>query len=435
MNCQLQTLEQWLEYIERLHPKTVALGLERVMRVRQALALEPASPVITVGGTNGKGSACAMLEAILHHAGYRVGCYTSPHLLRYNERVRIGRAEASDADLVRAFSEVDRARGDVPLTYFEFGTLAAMGLFVARQVDVAVLEVGLGGRLDAVNAFDADCAVVTSVDIDHVDYLGADREAIGYEKAGIFRSGCPAVCADAAPPARLVQHAGEIGARLLVIGADFGATPCGAQWQYWGPRGRRSALPHPVLRGACQLGNAAAAITALDCLRERLPVTMSDIRAGLLQADIPGRFQVLPGRPAVILDVAHNPHAARALAANLAAMGPGGRTLAVFGMLKDKDVAGVISALKTQVAHWFVAGLPGPRGASAAELHEALDAARVASATRCADVPAAYAQACDMAAENDRIVVFGSFYTVAAVMPLREHQRASPAKDGIRGNP
>ncbi len=431
----LETLAQWLEYIERLHPKTIALGLERVNRVKQALGLQPPFPIIIVGGTNGKGSACAMLEAILAQAGYRVGCYTSPHLLRYNERVRIARAEAPDADLVRAFAAVEAARGEVPLTYFEFGTLAALWLFVARPVDVAVLEVGLGGRLDAVNVFDADCTVVTTVDIDHVDYLGADREAIGYEKAGIFRSGRPAVCADAAPPAGLTHYAAEIGARLLLIGADFGATARGAQWQYWGPRGKRNALPHPALRGAHQLGNAAAAITALECLRQQLPVTMNDIRIGLLQAEIPGRFQVLPGRPAVILDVAHNPHAARALAANLAAMGRAGRTLAVFAMLKDKDIAGVITALQTLVGHWFVAGLAGPRGASAAELHQMLAAAGVTPVTPCATVAAAYAQACDMATENDRILVFGSFYTVAAVMQLLEHQKASPAKGEIRGNP
>ena len=430
-NCPLQTLPQWLEYIERLHPKTIALGLERVNQVRQALGLQPSFPIIIVGGTNGKGSACAMLEAILHHAGYRVGCYTSPHLLRYNERVRIARAEASDADLVRAFTAVESARADVTLTYFEFGTLAALWLFVARPVDIAVLEVGLGGRLDAVNVFDADCAVITSVDIDHVDYLGADREVIGFEKAGIFRNGRPAICADPAPPASLKRHAAQIGAQLLAIGTDFGVTAHGVHWQYWGPCGKRGALPHPALRGACQLGNAAAAITALECLRQQLPVTMSDIRTGLLQAESPGRFQVLPGRPVIILDVAHNPHAVRALAANLAAMGRSGRTLAVFAMLKDKDVAGVITVLKTLVGHWFVAGLAGPRGASAAELHQALAAAGVASATPCADVAAAYAQACDMAMENDRILVFGSFYTVAAVMQLREHQRVSRAKDEI----
>jgi dihydrofolate synthase/folylpolyglutamate synthase len=417
---QLKTLSEWLDYIERLHPKTIALGLDRVHKVRQALGLEPACPVITVGGTNGKGSVCAMLETTLHCSGFRVGCYTSPHLLRYNERVRISRAEASDSDLVRAFAAVELARSGVPLTYFEMGTLAAMWLFAERGVDVAVLEVGLGGRLDAVNAFDTDCAVITSVDIDHVDFLGGDRESIGYEKAGIFRSGRPAVCADPAPPASLIRHAAEIGARLLRIGVDFGINVQDRQWQYWGPRGKRNALPIPALRGTPQLGNAAAAITALECLRERLPVTMSDIRAGLLQSDLPGRFQVLPGRPAVILDVAHNPQAARVLAASLETMGrTTGRTFAVFAMLKDKDIAGVIAAVKQRVTHWFIAGLGGPRGASATELGQALVAADVGAVTACGDVAAAYTQACDMATENDRILVFGSFYTVAAVMQLR----------------
>jgi dihydrofolate synthase/folylpolyglutamate synthase len=413
------SLAGWLEYIEQLHPKTIALGLDRVQQVRRVLALDPAFPVITVGGTNGKGSVCAMLEAILDLAGYRVGCYTSPHLLRYNERVRIGRSEAADADLARAFAAVEQARQAVPLTYFEMGTLAAMWLFMQQRVEAAVFEVGLGGRLDAVNAFDADCAVVTSVDIDHVDFLGGDRETIGYEKAGIFRSGRPAVCADPAPPASLTQHAGAIGARLLRIGADFGVTVQDRQWQYWGPRGRRNALPHPVLRGTPQLANAAAAITALESLRERLPVSVNDLRSGLLRAEIPGRFQVLPGRPAVILDVAHNPQAARALAASLAAMNPRGRTYAVLGMLKDKDIAGVVEALKPAIAHWFIAGLEVARGAGVGDLDEALAQAGVEARTRSSDVAAAYTQACDMATENDRILVFGSFYTVATVMRMR----------------
>ncbi|OGA21982.1 MAG: bifunctional folylpolyglutamate synthase/dihydrofolate synthase [Betaproteobacteria bacterium RIFCSPLOWO2_02_FULL_67_26] len=413
------SLAGWLEYIERQHPQAIALGLDRVQSVKQALGLDPAFPIITVGGTNGKGSVCAMLESILHHAGYRIGCYTSPHLLRYNERVRVGRAEAPDEELVRGLAAVERERRDVALTYFEYGTLAAAWLFTKQRVDAAVLEVGLGGRLDAVNAFDADCAVVTTVDIDHVDFLGGDREAIGREKAGIFRRGRPAVCADPAPPASLTRHAEEIGAQLLRIGTDFGATPQARQWQYWGPRGKRNALPHPALRGTCQLGNAAAALTALECLRERLPVTMNDIRAGLLQAENPGRFQVLPGRPAVILDVAHNPQAARALAASLDAMGGGGRTLAVFAMLKDKDIAGVVAALGSRVGHWFIAGLGGPRGAPVDEVGKVLAGAAVGTVTPCDTVAAAYAQACDKATENDRILVFGSFYTVAAVMQLR----------------
>ncbi len=418
-NRQLQTLSEWLDYIEGLHPQAIALGLDRVEKVRGALGLAPAFPVVTIGGTNGKGSVCAMLETILHLAGYRVGCYTSPHLLRYNERVRIARATAADGDLARAFEAVERARGQTRLTYFEFGTLAAMWLFAEMKVEAAVLEVGLGGRLDAVNVFDADCAVVTTVDIDHVDFLGGDRESIGREKAGIFRPGRPAVCADPAPPASLTGHAAGIGAQLLQIDVDFGAVPQGKQWQYWGPRGKRGALPYPALRGTCQLGNAAAAITALECLRERLPVSVNDIRAGLLQADNPGRFQVLPGRPVVILDVAHNPQAARALAASLASMGRAGRTLAVFAMLKDKDITGVVNAVKSSIAHWYIAGLGGARGARAADIERALAGAGVSAITACDGVAAAYLQACDMAVENDRIVVFGSFNTVAAVMQLR----------------
>ena len=427
MNPEPETLAQWLAHIERVHPASIALGLERVGAVKTRLALEPSFPVITVGGTNGKGSTCAVLEAILEEAGYRAGCYTSPHLLRYNERVRIGRVEASDAALASAFAAVERARGDTQLTYFEFGTLAAVLLFVEAEVDVAVLEVGLGGRLDAVNAFDADCAVVTAVDIDHVDYLGADREAIGREKAGIFRAGRPAVCSDPNPPASLIRHADDIGAGLLRIGRDFGARIHGKHWQYWGPRGARSALPHPVLRGVGQLENAAAAITALECMRGRLPVAVNDIRQGLLQAGIAGRFQVVPGRPPSVLDVAHNPHAARALAANLAAMKCSGRTYCVFAMLGDKDIAGVAAAVAPAISHWFIAGLDVPRGADIADIERALAGAGITARTRCASVADAYAQACDRAGEDDRILVFGSFYTVASVMTLLNRRRMARA--------
>ena len=427
-NARPASLAEWLEFIERQHPKAIALGLDRVTRVRDALGLAPAFPIITVGGTNGKGSVCAMLEAILHCAGYRVGRYTSPHLLRYNERVRVAGADARDEELADGFAAVEHARRDVPLTYFEYGTLAAVRLFAERRVDVAVLEVGLGGRLDAVNVFDPDCAVVTTVDIDHVDFLGGDRESIGREKAGIFRAGRPAVCADPAPPSSLLQRAAEIGARLMRIDVDFGAVPQGRQWQFWGPRGTRSALPFPALRGSGQLANAAASIAALDTMRVRVPVSANDIRAGLLQADIPGRFQVLPGRPSVILDVAHNPQAARALAASLAAMGGSGRILAVFAMLRDKDISGVVAAVRSRVAHWFIAGLGGERGAAIVELRKALAASAVTAVTECSDVPAAYTQACDIATENDRILVFGSFYTVAAVMAWRERQRGVPGQ-------
>jgi dihydrofolate synthase/folylpolyglutamate synthase len=417
-------LADWLAYIEALHPSAVALGLDRVDEVRRAMGLAPEFPVMTVGGTNGKGSVCAMLESILHCAGHRVGCYTSPHLLRYNERVRVGAREAGDRDLERAFAAVEAARGAVPLTYFEFGTLAAVRLFVDQGVDAAVLEVGLGGRLDAVNAFDADAAIVASVDLDHMDYLGADRESIGFEKAGIYRPGRPAICADPAPPATLARHAMAIGAKWLAIGTDFGYERQGSHWRYWGPGGRRSALPYPALRGAVQLGNAAAAITALDALRERLPVAADDVRSGLLRVDIPGRFQVLPGLPAVILDVAHNPHAARALAAGLRALPRGGRTLAVFAMLKDKDIGGVIDAVRDLVDHWFIAAAPTARAAPVDVLARELAHRDVEKpVTRCDSIAAAYDRACVGAAENDRIAVFGSFYTVAAVMEVRAGRR------------
>ena len=416
------TLDEWLAYVEQLHPQAIAMGLERVRGVRRALALDPGFPLITVGGTNGKGSCCAMLEAVLLHAGYRVGCYTSPHLLRYNERVRIGGREADDAALCRAFARIESARQGTLLTYFEFGTLAAMLAFEEADVEVAILEVGLGGRLDAVNAFDADCALVASIDFDHQGYLGNTREAIGFEKAGIFRAGRPAICADAEPPATLSAHAAAIGAGLMLINRDFGYMADNTQWRYWGPGGERHGLPRPALRGAYQLANAAACITALDGFRERLPVTAQDVRSGLLLADLAGRFQVLAGRPAVILDVAHNPHAARALAANLAGMPPSAETLAVFAMLRDKDVAGVVDAVKSGVTQWFIADTGGPRGASTAQLAAALAGAGVTvPVTPCGEIAAAWHAACNTAAEDDKILVFGSFLTVAAVM--RERQR------------
>ena len=403
------------------------MGLERVLRLKQALALDPGYPIITVGGTNGKGSCCAMLEAVLLHAGYRVGCYTSPHLLRYNERVRIGGRIANDDELCRAFERVESARvdtaGGTRLTYFEFGTLAAMLAFAEANIEVAILEVGLGGRLDAVNVFDADCALVASVDLDHQGYLGDTRDAIGFEKAGIFRAGRPAICADANPPATLVARAAEIHAELMLINHDFGYVAAKAQWRYWGRGGKRQGLPYPALRGAYQLANAAACITALDCLRERLPVTAQDIRSGLLQAELAGRFEVLPGRPTVILDVAHNPHAARALAANLASMPRSANTFAVFAMLKDKDIAGVVNAVKDHITRWFVSTTEGPRGAAAQQLAEELNRAGVtAPVTQFEDVAGAWRAARDIAAGNDKIIAFGSFLTVAAVM--RERQRA-----------
>ena len=351
-----------------------------------------------------------MLESILQAGGYRTGLYTSPHLRRYNERVRIGGREADDGALCEAFAAVERARGAVPLTYFEFGTLAALFLFAREKLDAAILEVGLGGRLDAVNVLDADCAVLTSIGIDHVEYLGDTREAIGREKAGIFRAGRPAVVADPAPPDSVLKA----DARLLLIGRDFGYQNQGTQWAWWGPSGKRPGLAHPALRGAVQLRNASAAMAALDALRERLPVAMQDVRRGLAEVSVPGRFQVLPGRPQVVLDVAHNPEAAAVLAANLGDSGFSPETIAVVGMLKDKDIAGVLRAVAPRITRWHLATLPGPRGADARLLSRVLLEMKISTPmTEHDSVAEALAAAKNEAAENDKIVVFGSFLTVA----------------------
>jgi dihydrofolate synthase/folylpolyglutamate synthase len=428
-----RTLSDWLAHLERLHPKTIDMGLERVKQVRVGLDLAPAFPIITVGGTNGKGSTCAMMEAILSSAGYTVGCYTSPHLLRYNERVRINRREASDEALCKAFQAVESARiaSGASLTYFEFGTLAAMQLFGEARTDVAILEVGLGGRLDAVNIFDADCAVLTSIDFDHMDYLGDTREKIGWEKAGIFRRGKAAICSEPDIPASIGRYASSIEADLLHIGEHFGYSANANGWSFWGPGGRRHALPHPALRGDYQLRNASACIAALDSVRHVLPVTMGDIRRGLLEVTWLGRFHVLPGRPATVLDVAHNPAAAKALASNLDRMGSYRTTYAVFAMLKDKDIVGVGRELLEKVDVWLTADIHAPRGASADEVARALALAGAREAEKTilafSDPAAAYAYACERAGGNDRICIFGSFHTVADVLRYRE-------RPGVRGN-
>jgi dihydrofolate synthase / folylpolyglutamate synthase len=420
---QKRNLDGWLEYISAQHPAAIALGLDRVRVVWQFMAANgnaPCSPInITVGGTNGKGSTCAMLERILACAGYRVGCYTSPHLLRYNERIRIGLSPLGDDALCEGFEAVELARGDIPLTYFEFGTLAALWLFRRASLDVAILEVGLGGRLDAVNIIDADCSVVVSVDLDHQVFLGNTREAIGFEKAGIYRRGCPAIFGDTNPPHSLLDHAAAIGADLMILGRDYGFTRMEQQWQFSGRRGRHHSLPFPALRGAYQLKNASACLAALDELRDRLPVAQGDIRRGLVEVELPGRLQVLPGRPAVVLDVAHNPHAAMVLEDALGSMGFYDNTLAVFGMLQDKDIDGVIDIIKGRIDRWFVATLPGDRGATAQQLFDKLEARGLGDRVkRFSGVESAFKTARGEAGQNDRILVFGSFYTVADVLRL-----------------
>ena len=411
----MTTLEDWLRYIERQHPQVIALGLDRVRQVSERMKIGLQCPVITVAGTNGKGSTCAMLEAILRAGGYRTGLYTSPHLVRYNERVRIAGVEVKDEPLSEAFRAVEQARGQTALTYFEFGTLAAFWVFNQEKIEIAILEVGLGGRLDAVNVLDPRCAVLTSVGIDHVDYLGADREAIGREKAGIFRPGRPAVVAEPDPPGSVLESEAD----LLLIGRDFGFIAEQTQWTYWGPGGRRAGLAHPALRGSIQLRNAAAALCALDTLE--LPLAMQDVRRGLAEVALPGRFQVLPGRPQVILDVAHNVQAARNLAQNLAASGFAPQTIAVCGMLRDKDIAGVMRELAPRITRWHLASLPGPRGASADELEVALGS----NAEKFDSAKAAFSAALERAEEGDKIVVFGSFLTVGEVMAWLKNNKTS----------
>ncbi|MDP1927317.1 MAG: bifunctional tetrahydrofolate synthase/dihydrofolate synthase [Thiobacillus sp.] len=410
-------LADWLARLEQLHPSSIELGLDRVSRVKAALGLVPTFPLILVGGTNGKGSTSAFLEAILGAAGYKTGLYTSPHLLRYNERVRIAGKQASDAELVAAFERIDAARADTSLTYFEFGTLGAMLQFIDAGVDVAILEVGLGGRLDAVNAFDADVAIVTSVDLDHMDYLGDTRELIGFEKAGIYRAARPAICADLNPPASLLDHARQIGADLRCIERDFSTQREGDHWTYRSADTTWPALPLPAMAGAYQLRNAAGALAALDALCARLPVSEAAIHAGLAAAQVPGRFQRIACAPDVILDVAHNPEAARALADTLREQPVAGRTLGVVGMLADKDAAGVFAALSGEIDAWWVCTPDSPRAREAAALAAELRPhANGAPISIQPDVNAALAAARNAAREGDRILAFGSFYTVAAVL-------------------
>ena len=431
-----KSLNDWLAYIEQQHTQAIELGLDRLFVVKAALEQTQTCPLIIVGGTNGKGSTCAMLEAILMAAGYRVGLYTSPHLLHYNERVRINGQPASDEMLCAAFARVEAARGDVPLTYFEFGTLSAWEAFAAAGLDAIILEVGLGGRLDAVNIYDPDCAIVTGIDLDHMDFLGDTREKIGFEKAGIFRTGKPALCGDFQAPHTLVEHAQSLGADLQLIGRDFGyATQSEArQWSWWGrSQAKRGGLAYPALRGARQLGNASLVLAALDALQERLPLSMAEIRQGLAVVELPGRFQTLPGHPVTVLDVAHNPQAARVLADNLLDQGFFGTTWAVCGMLRDKDMVGVIDALKGRIERWLPATLAGARGASSAVLTEYLQAAGETVEAEFDTVLAAYAYAQEKAAENDRIVVFGSFLTVADVLES-QHPTAPTGSRGSKGS-
>jgi dihydrofolate synthase/folylpolyglutamate synthase len=413
-----RSLQQWLTHTEQLHTQAIDMGLERVQAVRQDMGLNPKFSIITVAGTNGKGSTCTFLFSMLKAAGYRVGVYSSPHLVRYNERVRIGDQMASDEQLCAAFARVEQARTGRALTPFEFGTLAAMSVFTEAKVDVAVLEVGLGGRLDAVNIFDPDCAVVTGIAIDHESWLGSTREAIGSEKAGVFRAQRPAICGDPNPPACIARIAQEKGAQLWQMGQDFSFHREQNHWSFRFGSEAIESLPAPGLYGQFQYCNASSALAALMALRQRLPVSFEAISRGLRTAALPGRFQICQfNQHEVILDVAHNPQAAEMLFNNLAQRPTIGRTLAVFGMLKDKDIASVVRLINPQVDVWYLAPIEEKRGAHLEDLHQALAQSR-GELKDCHSVAEAFTRACQEAQPQDRILVFGSFVTVGAVLGL-----------------
>ena len=416
------SLDQWLSYLEHLHSQEIDLGLDRIKQVAARLDTDWEGIKIVVGGTNGKGSTCAMLESIYLAAGYKVGLYSSPHLIRFNERIRLNGTEASDEQIVEQLARIEEARGEISLSYFEYTTLAAILLFKETNTQVSIFEVGLGGRLDAVNIIDADCSIITSIAIDHVSYLGDNREQIAWEKAHIYRKDKPAICADPEPPQRLIDYATEIGADLRLFGRDFNFSGDQLQWTFAGKNQRRNALAYPSLRGANQLINAAASLAAIEALKMAIPVPNQSIREGLLQVELPGRFQILPGQPSTVLDVAHNPHAAAVLQHNLHAMSYFPYTTAVFAMLNDKDVDEVIKSLAKSVDYWYCANLSSERGLSGQELadkinilipkdKDGLPKVEVFDSPRLA-----YEAAKTRSQLEDRIVVFGSFLTVADVL-------------------
>ena len=413
------TLAGWLAHREQLHPRTIDMTLERLVAVRDRLALRFTVPVISVAGTNGKGSSCAMLEAVALQAGYRVGTYIKPHLVHFEERCRIGGEVVSAESLLPHFEAVEAARQDVTLTWFEFTTLAIMRALAAAPLDLVILEVGMGGRLDAVNAVDADCALITSIALDHTEFLGSDREAIAFEKAGIMRAGRPVIVSDPEPPAALQARADALGADLWRLGRDYNFQGDKLQWAWRGRQQRFNGLAYPALRGANQLINAAGVLAVFEALRDRLPINAQAVRNGLALVELPGRFQIVPGQPALVLDVAHNPQSVAALANNLDQMGYFPRTHAVFGAMRDKDLAALLAHVAPLVDHWHLTDLPTARAASACELAAAVRAAsagRTISTALHPDPEAALRAAAAGADPADRIVVFGSFYTVGGVL-------------------
>jgi dihydrofolate synthase/folylpolyglutamate synthase len=408
------TLEGWLAHCERIHHKPKDRPLDELRALRDRLGLRFHCPVIVVAGTNGKGSSCAMLESIAQQAGYRVGVYSKPHLVRFEERCRIGGAMVDEATLLPHFEAVEDARGELPLTWFEFTTFVILRTLAQASLDLAVLEVGLGGRLDTVNVIDADCVLLTSIDLDHIDTLGSNREAIGLEKAHVMRAGRPAIVADPQPPQSVLDYGESIGADLWRVGRDFTHAGDRQQWTWGGRQQRYAGLGYPALRGANQLLNAAGVLAAFEALRLRLPIPAQAVRSGLALVDLPGRFQVVPGQPTLVLDVSHNMQAVSVLAANLKAMGSFYKqTHAVFGAMRDKQLAPMIERMRGLVDRWYLCALPSERAASVAQLQAIVGEAPHSGH----DSPGAALQAALAAAgPADRIVVFGSFHTVGGVL-------------------
>ncbi|MDU0810702.1 MAG: bifunctional tetrahydrofolate synthase/dihydrofolate synthase [Burkholderia sp.] len=422
------TLDAWLSHLESAHPISIDMGLKRVSIVKSALNIKFLCPVFTVGGTNGKSSTCAFLETISIYSGYSVGCYTSPHLLKFNERARLNGENVTDDELLQHFEIVESARlsflSPISLTYFEFTTLAILNLFASHQLEVVILEVGLGGRFDAINIIDTDCAIITSIDIDHTNYLGNTRDEIAFEKAGIFRAGKPAICGDLSIPHKLIEHAEGLGADLWLIKRDFHSEMkldrC-EKWTYIGRDIRYPNLTYPALFGLNQIINASVALAALEALYDCLPISVQDINLGITNVKLPGRFQVLSGKPTVILDVAHNPHAVAALIHNLVNIGYFQYTHAVFGAMRDKDILGMMQLLKGEVDYWYVTNLPSTRAATAEQLETilrqiGLENRQDKRVTQFASGAEAFQSAIKNASNNDRIIVIGSFYTVSSVM-------------------
>jgi len=413
------SLKDWLGYIESIHLSTIDLTLERIKVVVERLNLDISFSIITVGGTNGKGSTCAILESIYKEAGYKVGCYTSPHFLHFNERIKIQANPVSDDLICEAFTKIESIRKEISLTYFEYGTIAAMIIFADADLDIAILEVGLGGRLDAVNVFDSDCAIVTSIDLDHMDYLGHTREAIGFEKAGIYRANKIAICGDFDPPQSLIKYCESIHAELKMIGKDFAYEAHHDSFDFSIESSFVMNIILPKLQGDFQLANASSALMAVKIMEDQLPLTETSIQQGIASALLPGRFQEVKINPSLILDVAHNPHAAKSLRDNLRTHSVSGKTIAVFSILRDKDILGVVAAVSLDIDAWYIAEIENERAANIDTICKAIQKVNPsAHIVTFKNIQEAYQFASNEVERNDRIIAFGSFYTVADIMKL-----------------